>query len=473
MRRLPWIVGLVLVAALLRLPGLDQGLWFDEVVTLEEYARAAPSEIVTRFTSNNNHPLYSLLAHASIRTFGEEAWSLRLPAFLFGVASLPLLLLLGLRVTDPLEAWTATALATVSYHHVWFSQNARGYTALLAFTLLSTWLLLRGLERRRHSDFVAYALSAALGAYTHLTMGFVIASQGVVAAARWLFPGRGPRLPWTALALGFGLTALLCVLSYLPFLEEARRFFVETSSESGEVATLGWALRELARHFDVGIGGAGILGVGAAVGLLGTWSYLRKRPAFVGVSLLPALLVTGTALAMGRPIFPRFYFFLMGFALLLGTRGGFELAERGGALLGLARGRARAIGAAVAGLGVAASLATVPAAYGPKQDFEGALRFAEEREQGGARIAVLGLAGFPFREHFGKRWPELSSLEELRALESDGRPLFLVYTFPVYIEAQAPRLMERIRERCGPGRVFPGTVGGGDVVVCRMRPAEP
>ena len=48
-----------------------------------------------------------------------------------------------MRRDDSVHTLAAAGLLTVSYHHVWFSQNARAYTALLFFTLIATTLCLR------------------------------------------------------------------------------------------------------------------------------------------------------------------------------------------------------------------------------------------------------------------------------------------------------------------------------------------
>ncbi len=54
------------LAAVLRAIGLDGGLWLDEILTLIESVRRPVAQIVTTFPSNNQHTLYSVLAHASI-----------------------------------------------------------------------------------------------------------------------------------------------------------------------------------------------------------------------------------------------------------------------------------------------------------------------------------------------------------------------------------------------------------------------
>ena len=150
------------LAAVLRAIGLDGGLWLDEILTLIDSVRRPVAQIVTTFPSNNQHTLYSVLAHASIALFGDEAWSLRLPAALFGVATIPALYFLAREFVGRTEALLGCLLLAVSYHHVWFSQNARGYTMLAFLTVVSTALLLRGLRSGRAGYYVAYGITAAL-----------------------------------------------------------------------------------------------------------------------------------------------------------------------------------------------------------------------------------------------------------------------------------------------------------------------
>ncbi|HKZ80638.1 MAG TPA: glycosyltransferase family 39 protein, partial [Pyrinomonadaceae bacterium] len=128
-----WIVlsVLSLLGLALRLWHLNTDLWFDELLTLLNYLRLPLGDLVTSLPDQNNHLLFSVLSHASVSLFGESAWAVRLPSVLFGVMSLWALFLLGRRVVGTREALLACALMTFSYHHIWFSQNARGYMALL------------------------------------------------------------------------------------------------------------------------------------------------------------------------------------------------------------------------------------------------------------------------------------------------------------------------------------------------------
>ena len=91
-----WLLPLLAVAAILRALHLDSGLWYDEVITLVEFVPPARRRAGHQLQGpRTTHILYSLCAHGAIAVFGESAWTLRLPAVVFGVASLGALYLLA------------------------------------------------------------------------------------------------------------------------------------------------------------------------------------------------------------------------------------------------------------------------------------------------------------------------------------------------------------------------------------------
>ncbi len=91
--------------------------------------------------------------------------------------------ILAVEFLPRVEAWAATAVLATSYHHVWFSQNARGFTLMGFLTLLATYFLLRAGRTGARRDYAIYALACAAGIYTHLTMAFVVAGHVVVLLA--------------------------------------------------------------------------------------------------------------------------------------------------------------------------------------------------------------------------------------------------------------------------------------------------
>src|SRR5579863_10445689 len=66
-----WLTALTALAIVLRAVALNQQLWFDEIMTLLDSVRAPMWQIITHYAGQNQHMLYSVLAHGSIRLLGE------------------------------------------------------------------------------------------------------------------------------------------------------------------------------------------------------------------------------------------------------------------------------------------------------------------------------------------------------------------------------------------------------------------
>ena len=69
---MPWVAlaALTALAAVLRIIGLNSGMWLDEILTLLQTARRPIWTILTSFPAETQHPLFSLLARISVVMFG-------------------------------------------------------------------------------------------------------------------------------------------------------------------------------------------------------------------------------------------------------------------------------------------------------------------------------------------------------------------------------------------------------------------
>jgi hypothetical protein len=463
------LAAILTVAAALRLHALDGGLWYDEIATWLKYARLPFGDLLTTYDSEGHHPLYSLLAHAAFLAFGESAWALRLPAALFGVAGVAALYLLGCEVTSRGEALLAAAVLAVSYHHVWFSQNARGYTALLFWTLLASWALLRAL-RGAPRYWLLHAVAVALGAYTHVTMLFVAAAHGLVYLAA-LVRRRGEAWPdrWAGLAAGFLLGAVLTVELYAFMLPQMTGTIGEASNVADWKSPV-WTVLEAARGLRAGpAGGVAVVAALAVLGA-GVASYARSAPVLLHLLVAPCALGAIVVLAMHHPLWPRFFFFALGFGVLVLVRGAAAgvaaLARLAGAVPPLARRLGTAACLAIA----AVSLATVPAAYRPKQDFDGALRFVEAHRAAGDTVVTVGLATYPYRAFFNTGWEAADTLEALRRIRARAARTWLLYTIPLHLRFERPDLMREIERDFTVVRSFAGSLGDGTIFVCLAQP---
>ena len=475
------LAALTFVALALRLWRLDSGLWLDEVFTLLDFGRVPLTEVVTRFPSQNQHMLYSVLMHFPLALWGESAWALRLPAVLFGVGSVWAVFFLGRKLVGASQALLAAALMTVSYHHVWFSQNARGYTGLLLFTTLATWLWLEARDRQGWRWWAAYAVALWLGLWVHTTMVFVVASHVLVElpiAVRTLYRAHGSgeslsvipvlRKPVSAWLLAGTLSLQVYALSLPEFFRTALH---ETSMDAEWTNPL-WAATESLRSLEIGWSSMAVLLFGSLLTASGWWSLFRNSKAFAIAMVLPGLLGGILIVAMRHNLWPRFFFFLMAFALLVAVHGAFAASRF---VLGRRRtpGSERAsstVGTALVALMIAASAATVPRCYAlPKQDFVGARDFVERQVRSGGTIVAVGLAARVYGGYFAPHWTAVQEYEPLQQARRKHKNTWLVYTLPIEIRAFQPRVWETIERDFKVVKVFPGTLGEGEVFVCRER----
>ncbi len=130
------IIGITALAVLSRLTVLWQPMRFDEGVSWAYYVGRSWWTIVGTYQQPNNHVFYSLLAKLSAAALDYPPWALRLPAFIAGVAIIPLTWAVGRRFADGRTALLAAALSVGSTQLMLYSTNARGYTLFVALFLV-------------------------------------------------------------------------------------------------------------------------------------------------------------------------------------------------------------------------------------------------------------------------------------------------------------------------------------------------
>ena len=472
---MPWLVGLTLAGLVLRVINLNSGLWLDEIYSLVNQFRLGVWDVFTTYIGDNQHPLYAVLASLSVSLFGEHPWSIRLPAVVFGVATIPALYIFGSRVSSPREGLLAAALLTFSYHHVWFSQNARGYTALALAAILCSDYFIRILKDHRRKDMWAYAVIAALGCYAHLTMVFVVMGHFLVYLVLLLVPDRQGQhtASWQVPLVAFILAGFLTLILYAPIMSQVVDYFVNKPSLKG-LSTPLWALQEAFRSLSIGFGAGIVVAAGLAMFLVGVVSYMKSNPVALGLFIMPILITLLGALLARGTMYPRFFFSLAGFGILIGVRGvmvtaGFvarsmlsgETGER----------KATTIATAVMVLVIMISAASLVRNYQyPKMDFLGAQQWLEETAGARDRIVTAGAAAWPYKNFYGIDWPEVQLASDLEAQREHAKNVWIVYTFARYMEVSAPEVLDAIRRDCIDEKYFPGTLGGGEIIVCRFPP---
>lgn len=457
------------LGGILRLYRLGDGLWLDEITTYLKYARLPFMEIVTKFDSENQHFLYSILAHYSIQMFGDSAWALRLPAVLFGIGSIIASYLLGREVTNIPETILATALVAFSYHQIWFSQNARGYTGLLFWTLISSWFLIRGFKDNRTGWWLGYAVAGALGMYTHLTMGFVILGQFLSYLLHLWDIRRNPvGAKFKPLFIGFGGSGILTLMLYLPVVSDIQGAMSRTLIGVAEMWTSPlWTLRELFRGLSIGYSQGAVVLAALVVFFIGVVDYFRTQRIIVELLLFGPVIGALVTISLSHPLWPRFFFFAFGFVALVVVRGTIRIVQWVCKLFRINLQTSRWLQFAAGIFLVLISAASMPFAFGPKQDFSGAREYILQNLKPGDRVVTVNLTVVPYSQYYVTDWIPVDSLAALDEVESQSTRTWVVYTFPQVLEVVYPDIMANLRKDYEIYREFGGTLSGGTIYLAR------
>ena len=263
-----------------------------------------------------------------INTVGDSEIAVRLPAALMGMASVPAIYFLARVALRSREALLAAALLAGAYHHIFFSQNARGYAGVMLFSLLGTGFFLRALTRGRVVDWTGYVASMTLAFATMILAAFVLAGQlATLALVTWqrVRLGRSAVPLVRAASLAWAVLGLLVLTLYGPMLPDVFDYFNETyDTDGGGYAAFSleylvvW-LRGVSAAFGAdALWEAGLI-IAVAV-LVFVW-YLRRQPVYA-VALASPLIVQGAYAALSGVAFsPRFFIWALSVACIVAITG--------------------------------------------------------------------------------------------------------------------------------------------------------
>lgn len=481
------LAGITALALILRLINLDADLWLDEIAPIARYRQLAPFEVLTTYLSANNHLLNTLLVKWTTGGFGEREWAVRLPALLFGVATVPVLYWLARLAASRLESLGAALLLALSYHHIFFSQNGRGYTAYLFFSLAATGLLVRGLRRDRPAAWALYAVTMVANFAALLHSVFVFGAHVLVGGwSVWMRRRRGePSSPLVRrLLLVFGATALLGFQLYATMLPQAYVVLsaMYQKAESGFPILSGGFLADFVSGLLEGFGATLLLLVPflliAAYGFL----VLLKREWLVGAALaLPILLTVGVLAGRGLTASPRFFLLglpLADLAVVLGVGGVIRV--------GLARiphtrlGHGEWLAAGAVAILAMASLAALPRYYAtPKQSYRAAVEYVAAHRAPGDVVVLIHTVEHGFRFYAaraglqeGRDYVALRSVAVLDRIvrEHGAGHTLLVTTFRRALLMEFPELDARVEAGWAPAMEFPAAIHDGEITIWTARP---
>ena len=150
-KNIPWVISSIVVFSVaLRLPTLGSPLIEDEAISFNRYIDVPWKDLIFNYDDPNQHTLFLLLSKFCIWIFGESEITYRLPSFLAGVLSIPLVYRLGLLIKIPSSSALVSALLMgLSWPHLKYSLEGRSYALTIFLVLLVTYSMLQYLNSFR------------------------------------------------------------------------------------------------------------------------------------------------------------------------------------------------------------------------------------------------------------------------------------------------------------------------------------
>jgi hypothetical protein len=149
--------------------------------------------------------------------FGLKEWAVRLPALIFGLASIFITWRIGRKLFSTRIVLLTSALLAVSPAHIAWSVTARGYSGYLLCTTLLILLYLQTLRTSKSADKYRFILLTLTGYFFHsLSLLFVVVLvlhpclTALIAQRNSTPLPEGIKNAWENSGLALSVTALLC-----------------------------------------------------------------------------------------------------------------------------------------------------------------------------------------------------------------------------------------------------------------------
>ncbi len=474
---------ITLAALALRLYGLGADLWLDELLTLQGFVPLSVGEIIGSYRSPNNHLLNSLLIKASVALFGEHAWSIRLSTALFGVATIPALYRVARLAMSRRSSLGAALLLAVSYHHVFFSQNARGFVPYIFFALVAARAMIDGFRDQRLGSWVLFGVATFFGFNALLNSAFVMAAELIVAVMvviQLRAEGSAVAPLVRRLALVFAVTSLCAFSVYAVALPDAYMMITRAYKMSGTGSPAG--SNELVNVVVRGIAdGFGPQALVAAVpfvvlalgGLLILW---RRQWAVTALLLFPGVLTTVVLASRGMTFSPRHFLLWLPLAVLTAVVTIDALSHR---VRSVAPRAQHTLATVIIALIASVSALSLRRYYSvPKQPYSTTVRYLERTRASDELVFAIhpswtGLAYYAEQERLPstRRYVRIMSVATLDSAlaQRGGRGVRLVTTLESVSNKSHQALMDRVRLGWQRDTTFAATVGDGELSVWSER----
>jgi len=173
-----------------------QSLWRDEVDVILFSSWPLPDLLRGLFNKGHNGPLFYVLLRPWRAIVGDSEFALRYPSAMLGTLVIPLGFMLAreLRLNSRIGVLLGVLMATSPYL-IWYSQEAKMYTLLLALVMFAFIAYWRAWRTGSKFWWAAFVVTTSLSFYSHILSPLMLTVYGIMALIHFN-QGQAKRRAW-------------------------------------------------------------------------------------------------------------------------------------------------------------------------------------------------------------------------------------------------------------------------------------
>lgn len=169
---------------------MTESIRLDEAQSIWMFTKSFPT-LFHLVGSDVHVPLYGILLHIWMQVFGTDIITVRMFSFLFFILSIPLVYIVTKRLYRDFAreniAFYTMLVFMLSPFLLWYASEARMYTLLIFFALISHYYFLDFLHSYGKKGKLGFFLVSLFGFYTHYFYFLLTAAQGLFIIGTLLF----------------------------------------------------------------------------------------------------------------------------------------------------------------------------------------------------------------------------------------------------------------------------------------------
>jgi uncharacterized membrane protein len=273
-------------------------------------------------------PLHFFVLHFTAY-FGKSEFALRLPSAIFGLLTIPLIYKTGEVLFGRKEGLFSAFLLSISFIHIYYSQEARAYSMMTFFSLLSIYYFYMSLEHNNKYLWAGFVISTSLAFYSYYYTVFLLITEClfyvIVNSRCSINPKFSIHFDRKTLSY-FAVSIISILLLISPLLYP----FIEQSLYRTSNVPLTWGLGQTSHFFNSIVKNLSTTSTYSSyiyvfmffTGIITSLKQKKKREKIIFLALIFGIpLLAGYILSAKMPFVPRYVLFVLPAYLLIISRG--------------------------------------------------------------------------------------------------------------------------------------------------------